>query len=264
MKIALIKGHQYKKWILFYPIKPSQGHVLYKITKMLNYGRTNLLPPQTSNHLAIVWEPCTYRYHEYSENLPLDTLNINCKDISKSTIDRAFKEVFGYGLTIDPSKASGMCLKKSEFNATHDGRVEWLPLKKEKGFVTQKLIDNQWYGLYETIRMPIFKDLIPFVYLKYKTKSDRFGNKNKKIKLTNWWNVIAVHEKDKILLVYKKIGLDYGEADFVRGKDGKLYLLDINNTPFGPPSPLSYFNKKTALKKMAACFERLVNKKEDL
>jgi hypothetical protein len=33
------------------------------------------------------------------------------------------------------------------------------------------------------------------------------------------------------------MGLDYGELDAVRdAASGRLYVLDVNNTPFGPPA----------------------------
>ena len=54
----------------------------------------------------------------------------------------------------------------------------------------------------------------------------------------------------------KKIGLDYGELDVLRDQDNnKIYVVDANSTPFGPPQQMDWKKKEEALHMLARAFE---------
>ena len=65
--------------------------------------------------------------------------NGHCLDISKSTLDRHHREVFGYGLAVDPTAHAGPMLEKSEGNAVHDGREIQGPPRPKPGPARQGL-----------------------------------------------------------------------------------------------------------------------------
>jgi len=55
-----------------------------------------------------------------------------------------------------------------------------------------------------------------------------------------------------------RIGLDYGELDVLRNKDdGKIYIVDVNYTPWGPPAKLSDDENRIALIRMSEVFKQL-------
>ena len=70
-------------------------------------------------------------------------INGDCTDISKSRVDAAMRRVFGYGAEIDPTTHEGMCVRKSEVNTAHDGRIVQCPTEPEPGYVYQRLVDTQ-------------------------------------------------------------------------------------------------------------------------
>jgi len=51
--------------------------------------------------------------------------------------------------------------------------------------------------------------------------------------------------------------LDYGELDVLRDNDnGKIYIVDVSNTPWGPPNNISNKEGKIALIKLADTFRK--------
>ncbi|MDP3791009.1 MAG: hypothetical protein Q8R38_03075 [Candidatus Omnitrophota bacterium] len=250
------------KRILFYPSKPHASFVITKICYLLGYKRTNSFNDKYNS--TFNWEDATYRTrYESLVSLSNKTkvVNILCNNISKRKVMEVFNEVFGYNIGIDPLIFSGKCVKKSNLNAKHDGKIIECPIDVvEDEFVYQKLVNNSTdEGFVEDIRLPIFYNSIPFVYLKRRPMHDRFGNNNLKVKVTEVKMVISNEEKNKILLFCNKIGLDYGELDAARdSNDKRLYIFDVNATPFGPPNHIAFWDYFVALKKLAENFEKML------
>ena len=74
-------------------------------------------------------------------------------------------------------------------------------------------------------------------------------------------DVLSAIELDLVLQFCRAIGLDYGELDIVRDQeDGRIYIVDANNTPFGPLTRdiqvRWYFDRQSwrALKYLAGAF----------
>ena len=52
------------------------------------------------------------------------------------------------------------------------------------------------------------------------------------------------------------LGLDYGEIDVLRDRnEGKIYIVDVNNNPAGPPEPISALDGNLAIVRLAEAFE---------
>ncbi len=248
------------KTVLFFPKVPTSGFVIYKICKILGYKM--ICNKSQPCDLVIDWRCETQRTEDnvlknLNEKKPV--LNYNCRDISKQKVEEVFRRVFGYSSAIDPLIHEGRCVVKSNNNATHDGRIINCPIEKqEKGFIYQKLINNQCDKDYiYDIRVPIIKEKIPCVYLKYRSIHDRFKH-IVKTEIENPGRLFSPEEIEKIILFARNLYLDYGELDVLRDHDsGLLYIVDANTTPYGP-SKIKQFDKKfEALTMLARTFDEV-------
>jgi hypothetical protein len=250
--------------LLSYPDKPKSYHILYEICKHLGWKITNDLTKDAD--LAIYFEDVTCRnkdeaMKEYEKEH--EVLNSESYDISKKHIDDVFFEVFGYRMSIDPKTHQGACVRKSDINAVHDGTVLECPVEPETGYVYQKLINTDLGdGRVMDIRIHIFKDTIPFLLRRYKSTEDIF-HMTIGAEIAETDELLSLEEQEKIIEYCKKLGIDYGELDALRDKkDGRLYIVDVNNTPAGPIGPIYYDRKKYKewIKRISDEFKRhLVN-----
>jgi hypothetical protein len=256
---AIFLGKSKKKTVLMYPQKPRSFHILYKIFHILGYRITS--NPNAKADIVIHFEDTTLKRPDSALawlGRRQKVLNIDCADISKEHVDKILKEVFGYGAMIDPRVYSGKCVKKSNDNAKHDGKIINCPTEPEKGFVYQMVINNQYEDLVLDLRASILNDEILFTYEKYRPVDKRFGNVNTVVKMVDTDKVFDLGEIRNIILFCKKFGLDYGELDILRNRDdNKLYIVDVNNTPSGPPNHISKIEYKLALTKLAGAFGML-------
>ena len=192
----------------------------------------------------------------------LKILNMNCNDVSKERVSELFEETFGYSLSIDPGTYSGKCVMKSNWNGLHLGEVLDCPTAvRRDGFVYEKLINNEVEnGLVEDIRVPIFQSTIPFVYLKYRPIGERLVDRKHTLSKTVMAEVsdrLTEEEVKKIVQFCGRIGLDCGEIDILRDRnDHKIYIVDVNNDPSGPPSPISGNNSQPAIVRLTQAFEQ--------
>jgi D-alanine-D-alanine ligase-like ATP-grasp enzyme len=127
--------------------------------------------------------------------------------------------------------------------------------------VYQKLVSNEVAdGLVEDMRVPVFRDVIPFVYLKYRSVDDRFVDRqhtNKKATIAEVAEMLSEQEIADICRFSQKLGLDYGELDVLRdSSDGRIYIVDANNTPSGPTSVITEDLGKKAVMRLANAFEQ--------
>lgn len=257
-----IKNGFKTRTILAYPEFPSRNSTFYKIASKLNYNITNRIKRKYS--LVIYWEDTTIRspgeeISKLAQNHRI--INYKARNISKTLVEQKHNEIFGYSTRINPNTYQGKCVKKSDFNAAHDGQIIQCPIKqRENGSIYQKLIDNTYDEKYVIdIRVPIIGEKIPLVYLKYKPLKNRFDNfrTTKDIKLPELHkpeNVFTEDEIAKILGLANKMNIEFGEMDILRDNhDNKIYVVDVNNTPTGP-SHLRKHQLKKALNLLSEAF----------
>ncbi|MCL4309917.1 MAG: hypothetical protein M0Z32_04860 [Actinomycetota bacterium] len=248
------KDHD-SKTVLFYPEKPVSFHVIYKICHILGYKITNNVNARAD--LVIKFEDKTFSpvdniLFRISESNKI--LNLRCDDISKEKVDRIFKHVFGYGLCIDPEKHENY-VRKSNYNGKHDGVIIAEPTKPETGFVYQLLINNRHGSHVKDMRAPIINGEIPFILLKYNSIEDRFGHMKESV-MAEAGAEFNPMEINKILEFTSMMGLDIGALDILRDRDsGKIYIVDVNNTPYGPAGHRSDIGFKKALTTLAESFK---------
>ncbi|MFC1499847.1 hypothetical protein ACFL6T_02365 [Candidatus Zixiibacteriota bacterium] len=246
--------------VLFYPEYPHNKTMLFKICRQCGFNITTNL--DRSCDLAFAWENTTWR-DEYPElnaiAVQQRVLNVRCRDISKSHLGEVFGRVFGYPLSIDPTTHEGNCVKKSDRNSNKSGEIVLCPIEEpEDGSVYQRLVRNDHEdGLVEEFRVPVFDGRIPMVFVKHKASEDRFR--------TNWLDVTVKESVDvftdeeigKIGEFCREYALDYGEIDILRdSEDGRIYIVDANNTPWGPPRHLSEQESRNIVHRQSDFFSR--------
>lgn len=244
--------------ILVYPHFPSTGSTIFRIAKHLNLYLTNRI--EGSYDRAIYWEYNTVRveFNKLEMIEGLSVINLNCRDISKDFVDEAMHHAFGYSTRIDPAKHNGIAVRKSLKNAVHDGMMVECPCLPDQGFIYQKLIDSS-VNEHEVmdIRIPVMRGLIPHVYLNYRPNNERFKNVPNRAELCEDVHCMLSSEEQRMILNFcKLIHMEYGELDTLRDvHDGRLYIVDANNTPQGPPKNLSKKEKHRAIQLMSAAFK---------
>ncbi|MBL1215547.1 MAG: hypothetical protein HND52_19430 [Ignavibacteriae bacterium] len=245
-------NHQIKK-IYFYPNLPHKRTILYKICKHL--GIRIARSSKGEKQISFFWDDSTK--FENTNLIDSRSLNSECIDISKHKVDTVFKNVFGYDLSINPKQFIGECVVKSDENAKHDGRIIQCPIKEaEPDVVYQKLIDNKIDDNFvRDLRAPIIGNDIPLVYYKIKTTELRFTNEIDRVEVHQTSTVFNDNEVESILNFSKAMGLDYGELDILRdNENNKIYIVDVNKTPWGPPNTITKEKANYVIEKMSESF----------
>lgn len=252
-----------QKRVLFHPQMPGYKQVVYKACVLNGYRPTR-------NRSAPF--DFAFKYWDVTAHDPLDfafalrrgpVLNADSTDISKARVQRLFRDVFGYDLGVDPTVYQGAVLKKSNDNCAHDGEIVRCPLSPEAlepGFVYEKVIDIQTSdGHFKDHRVPVYGGQIPLVYLKYRPPHDRYKSvSHSEIKRPS--EVFSAGEIEKILQFASQMGVDFAELDVLRDNgDGRIYIVDVNNTPSGPLAGVTASQQRQALSILAPAFAQMVN-----
>jgi hypothetical protein len=188
-------------------------------------------------------------------------INVNCPDISKERVHAVHLEALGYSMNLNPKTYIGVAVEKSDENAMHDGQEVVCPVEFPKtNAVYQKVLDNtNDAGEYVDIRVPVIGNKIPLVYLKFKTLKNRFTNKAHRATLHKPEDIFSEEEISQIEKYAVAMKVDFCEFDVLRHKGNqKIYIIDVNKTPYGPPDPLNRKDKMIALKKLSDAFMTMV------
>jgi len=154
-------------------------------------------------------------------------------------------------------------VKKSILNSIHKDQTEVVECPVEttaSDVIYQRLIDNtvNGAGVAEDLRVPIFRQSIPFVYLRHRPLDDRFYNLASST-LAEANDVFSEEEQARILAFTDAFGLDYGELDVLRdASSSRIYIVDANKTPsnINTETSLSDSERREALQLMAEGFQR--------
>jgi len=245
--------------LVVYPDYPSRKTTIYKISRQLRIRITN---KRIKRAEYVMWFHDTT--HATSEVLvqsfPNHTvINKRCTDISKKHVDRIHHQVFGYSTIIDPRTHSGPAVAKSDINALHDGEIVRCPIASpaEKA-VYQLLIDNQTLsGEYLDYRVPIINGYIPLVYSKFKRGEVRFTNEVHRSALHTPGEKFNEEELSLISKMAHAMGAEFCEFDVLRDNStGRIYVIDVNKTPYGPPKGLPKADAKRATNLLTRAFQK--------
>lgn len=237
--------------ILVYPHYPSRGSTIYKVGKAMGYNISNKLKPDTK--FAVYWEYLTFReeYHFLEKLAPKKkVVNLHSRDISKIYIDKVHQEIFKYSTQVDPSTYQGKIVQKSDVNALHDGKILEAPVPSlGDDYIYQILIDNQYSeDLVLDLRVVVVGKVLDFTYLKYRAINERFLNTTTNTEVVETKAIFSAEEIEQLNNYCQALKLEYGELDVLRNKnDGRIYVVDVNNTPQGPPANTSKEDGERAL-----------------
>jgi len=254
----MLKNGLKSRKIFIYPHFPSRGSTIYKVARKMNYTITNRQPENAA--LCVYWEYLTHRKeYQLPEKLSLymPVVNLHSRDISKKYVDDVFRSVFGYATIINPRQYTGKCVKKSDVNAMHDGMIVNCPIAEpDEDCIYQRLIDNSLGNeAVEDIRVPVVNGCLDFVYLKRRYISERFLNTTFDTDVIPVNQALSSTEVRKLNEFCERSGLDYGELDVLRdNSDGRIYVVDVNNTPQGPPANTPKAQGKLAIRRIAEAF----------
>ena len=200
------------------------------------------------------------------QDVPESSINYFFQSNLKSDIDVVHKRIFGRSVCITAREIvpEGHYLTKSDANAVHDGKVrsyeevKQLKRKDLEGVVLQRVINNilDEKSVFD-VRVPVIGNEIPFVYLKSRPQSDRFSNTNSTACVVGALDIFKREEIEQILTFCKVLHLEYGELDIlVDSKTKDIWIVDVNNTPAGPPNGLSRKEMDVSVGLLAGAFYR--------
>jgi hypothetical protein len=258
-----LNGGKLPVWVAA-PTYPSKKTTLFKIARMNKVRLTNKLVANPD--VIIYFENATFgsASNLQSKYPKAQILNINCSDISKEHVHLVHLKALGYSMNIDPKTHVGLAVEKSDENAVHDGKEVMCPVVYPKeNTVYQIVLDNaNDTGEYVDMRVPIIGGKIPLVYLKFKTQENRFTNKAHRATLHKPEDLFSEEEMTQIAKYAAAMKVDFCEFDVLRHKGNKkIYIIDVNKTPYGPPEPLSKEDKAVAIHKLSDAFMQLINSK---
>lgn len=238
--------------VTFAPRYPEYGYVPWKALRLL--GRRAQLSDG---------RPADWAWDDATTTRPMvGAINGRCTDISKSRVDEAMLEVFGYGAALDPRSHRGKCVQKSEENTAHDGRVIDCPAQPRPGYVYQRVIDNRVGGEVVDLRLIQVGSRFPLGYRKCRPAERRFLNVNSQVTLFDPQDLFTADELANLLTATQSLGLDVGEIDVLHDADGRAYLIDVAKTPWGPPSGIRGRDGRRAVRVLADELERYLAARE--
>ncbi len=242
------------KTIWIGPIMPSKKSTIYKIaTKNL----LSIRQSKSDKDAIQIWFDDQTKTDIASNKNQSKILNSQCSDISKKNVEKIQKEIFGYGMEVDPKTHQGKCVIKSDENAVHDGRIVQCPISNfEQSKVYQIIINNEENQSYFDYRVAVMADEIIIIYKKYKTLEKRFTNDTYHATICDE-KMIPNQIQKKIIDFCTKIQCDFCELDVLFDNDSqKWFVIDVNKTPYGPPASLSRVEKEKAVNILSDGFKR--------
>ena len=157
--------------------------------------------------------------------------NRRCNDVTKSKVDRVFKNVFGYTSEGNTNRY-GYCVKKNEGQCKKDFEIVNTPCENKQGYFYQIFFNNRikvnwtreyrFYICMDKSIMVVRDKTVEGTFIPKKGKQETFVDDVR--------NHFTRDEQEKIMEVCNLLGLDLGAVDVIRDySTGKVYVLDINN-----------------------------------
>jgi hypothetical protein len=237
--------------ISFWPAKPGPWYLMMGAAA---WGGIKISDGQRDDAHTVYFEDVTQL--GVLADVPAGAINGRCTDIRKSYVATVFERIFGYPLTLDPTKHYGPLVKKPETNGTHGGCVLMGPVMPVIGSVYQKLVDTADENHQcNDLRTPCIGGQPVLVWRKRKQADKRFGIVNQSATLHDVADIFSADEVKLIVVFNAAMGLDCGGLDILRDQaDGRIYIVDVNKTDLGPLIALSWADKMTSMKRLGFAF----------
>lgn len=254
--------------ILFYPDFPTMdGYTLVAMCHELGYE--GVTSPDAPFDIAVAWADVTWMQPDetlaaIANRMPV--WNIDCRDISKRTVDATMRDVFGYGAEVDPATYRGKVAVKTDENARGRGAVVTAPVDApEPGHVYQRYVECTENGRTVNYRVPVVAGTIPLCYVLGREPAVTYLKTHATdCRLVEPDVLFSRDEQRKILELCDRMGLDFGELDVLRDDgDGRIYVIDVNKTPAGMGIAYrhrwSVAQRREALQRLSAAFGAAVD-----
>jgi len=214
--------------ILFYPDMVRDTNKVWHCCK--ENGHTFHNDPNKPFHVVFywsytkaVWRPDKVYLKLLAEKRLI--LNNGCRNIGKDYVELVFEAVFGYSSCVNPVLHKGRIIEKTiKQDVKAEIQIIQCPRRPRRGFIYQKILD---FGLVD-FRVFVGSGKAQFILLKYKT-ANSFKNNINKIEFSELKDIFSADEIDNINKFITRFGLDFGEIDVLRDKDGRIYIIDVNN-----------------------------------
>lgn len=247
---------------IVWPELPSRRSTLYKICRELGWELTN--KPRRKVAGVMRFEDVTEKSRAldgWLSQTGCAIWNEQCTDIRKQTLELHHHSAFGYGMAIDPASHRGPLVEKSDENAKHDGHILDGPMDQaaiDSSNVYQRVIRNQdEAGRWLDLRLVWIRRETPLVYLKFKNESERFTNLTHSVSIADTGACFSNEELMRVNELMRLHGVDSAELDILRDADsGQIFVVDINPTPWGPPSHLDRESSQKAIQMCAQVFRK--------
>lgn len=253
-------------------LRHMRGSLYAKMFTELNLDPVAPRYTTDASPFGLIWKPWIHG-NQYDLSKKLATVRrispdihlINDTDFTddKLVVQREFERTFGYGLEIDPTTYVGKAVKKSRVNAKHDGEIIECPIPKaDPEMAYQLLVDNRNEdGDILEIRVSIMAYQPQLCHLKWRTEANRFVNWNKLIRLVpSIEDEFSAEELSKMAAFARSMALECGDMDVLRdNKTGRIYIVDANNTPYGPPNNIDEGDAPKLLRQYADAFSAAYN-----
>jgi hypothetical protein len=190
-------------------------------------------------------------------------INGRSLDISKRAVQTHFARGFGYALAVAQRQHEGPMVQKSDANYTHDGHIVNGPLPPgadRPGRVYQRLVDTlDAQGYVVDLRTIVVAGRARIIYRKRRPAALRFAAANTSVEILAPADAFSPDELARIAAMASAMGVDFGALDVLRDvHDGRIYVVDVNNTPGGLPSPLTAEQREQILTTLEPAWRALV------
>lgn len=236
--------------ILFYPEVPEPETAIYQLCEHLDYQiSNNQIEPFDAVIKCFDATFFSLGLLEVLYEIRSEIINVKCLDLSRKLVGEKFAEVFNYPLNLDPSKYTGKIIKRSNILGFDAPEILTAPFNlkhADQDFVYQKFIETQATSL----QAVICGDRLPFVL----QITDNIAE------LKSPEQVFSSIEIDKIILLAKQLGIDFGALEILRDQTNqKIYIVNAEDTTWRFPSILNKAQKKEALEKISPLFISLAS-----
>lgn len=184
-----------------------------------------------------------------------DGLNLRCSALSRIDVDERFRDVFGYGLYVDPRCYAGAVFRRP-IRGADDLRLFHGPLlRAEDGFVYQPAMS---YGtLRGTIEWCAFvvAARIVAVHRVFKTMQD--GELQTQAELSSAYLAFSDAETERLEAFCESAALDFGVLEILRDeRTQRLYVRECDVDPPTVTRDLPERDRKRIVRDTAAAFTR--------
>ena len=217
--------------VAFTPEMPLGRHLAYQLCVRLD---APLADPADAD-VVVYWQDTTVRGPRPAEVGPR-AINAGVSDIGKHRVHAWHPRVFGYGL--EPPPDATQVLEKSNRNSQHDGRVVAGP-SGSPDRVAERVIDTRFSAtVVEEHRAVIMGERVVLVTTHFELRH-RFKEPALLSIVVDPDETFSPAEQDRLVAFCRAGGADYADLDVLRDRDtGRLYVVDFNPTPAGPPRRL--------------------------